>query len=173
MESRTLELALVRLSRPPYDAVLRVLVGFLVVPTWLAVTAVRNTEWTLIAWFLGILAALRLVPAVVRKVIRFSDPVRSEWADRRRLAKRFDSYQWQKLFWIGLGLGLYAFVSGHLIRAQLQLTLVSLVSGALGIVIWLYRTRRPQVTHAVQQGKQSGDEHHGVTPPKMKTRSEA
>ena len=169
--TRSVELWLVRLTRSKGDAILRLLVGYVVVPIWLAVAVGRASEWTLIPWFLGVLAALRLAPVVLRRVIRFTDSARAEWATRRRLAKRFDSYQWQKLFWTGLGLGLYRFVSGYQSRAQLSLTLACLVSGTLGLVIWSYRRR--EVANAVPGIGRSGEAVPGTAPSRSKIGSEA
>jgi hypothetical protein len=41
---------------------------------------------------------------VLRKVLPFSAEAKQIWSDRRQVAKLHDSYQWQKLFWVALGL---------------------------------------------------------------------
>ena len=105
------------------------------------------------------------------RVIRFSDSALAEWAARRRLAKRFDSYQWQKLFWTALGLGLYALVTGYQSRAQLWLTLTCLVSGTLGVVIWSYRRR--EVAHVVHGIARPGEGEPGTAPSRLKIGSKA
>lgn len=56
---------------------------------------------------------LRLVPAVLRRIFPFSSEAKDLWFQRRNLGKRYDSYQWQKLFWLGLGMLPYAFRRGH------------------------------------------------------------
>ena len=49
---------------------------------------------------------LRLVPAALRRLLPFSTETQDVWRERRRLGKRYDSYQWRKLLWIGLGISL-------------------------------------------------------------------
>src|SRR5262249_13078902 len=73
--------------------------GYLIVPTW-SYALGQGSGWSLIVFFAGVLLALRVVPAVLRKVLPFDAEVRTIWADRRQMAKRVDSYQWRKLFWI-------------------------------------------------------------------------
>ena len=46
------------------------------------------------------------------------------WLERRNIAKQHDSYQWQKLFWIGLGMLPYAFIGGGLRSGELAVTSV-------------------------------------------------
>jgi hypothetical protein len=136
------ERLLIRLDQPPVAALFRVIIGFFVVPTWSASTAGHNAEWTLIPFFLGILLALRLVPMVLRKVLPFSGAAKSCWSERRRLAKRFDSYQWQKLFWTGLGLISYMALSGQRFQALATLTSIAFVTGMFGLGMWWYRVRQ-------------------------------
>jgi hypothetical protein len=61
---------------------------------------------------------------------------RQVWAQRRQLAKRYDSYQWRKLFWIGCGLGQYILVSGDFQTPRILVCSVCLVTGALGQIRW-------------------------------------
>ena len=72
-----------------------------------------GSDWTLVPFLLLVLLLLRVVPAVVRKVVPFSAELREAWSVRRRTAKLYDSYQWRKLMWIGAGLALYVAVSGQ------------------------------------------------------------
>jgi hypothetical protein len=136
-----------RVEESPWDAVLRVAIGWLTYPV-LAVVCGEDASFR--AWlfgFLGILFALRVVPAFLRKVLPFSAEAQAAWAARRQLAKRYDSYQWQKLFWIGLGLALYTAYAGGERAAPIVLASACLVSGALGLACW--RIRKP---HAVPTG---------------------
>jgi hypothetical protein len=114
-------------------------VGYLVVPAWSASTGGRSADWTVFPFFLAILVALRVVPAVLRKLLPFGGSVQAIWTERRQLAKRFDSYQWQKLFWIGLGLALYTLQSGRRFGALLTLMFICLLTGALGLLFWRHR----------------------------------
>jgi hypothetical protein len=58
------------------------------------------------------------------------------WRDRRNVAKVHDSYQWQKLFWVGLGLLPYAVVGDGLRNDEMAVTLFCLIGGAAGLVVW-------------------------------------
>jgi hypothetical protein len=62
--------------------------------------------------------------------------VRAVWAERRQMAKRFDSYQWQKLLWIGIGLTLRLAWSDRRPAALLALAVACLGAGALGLATW-------------------------------------
>ena len=141
---QTFERVLVALDRGAPGALYRVGVGFLMVPAWSRAIGKPESGWSLIVFFVGVLLGLRVVPAVLRKVLPFSAAVRTIWADRRQMAKRFDSYQWQKLFWIGIGLALFALQSGQRFPALLALTGTCLVTGAAGVLIWQYRVARHQ-----------------------------
>jgi len=141
---QTFERALVALDRGPIGALYRVGVGFLIVPAWSYVIGRPESGWSLIAFFVGVLLALRVIPAVLRKVLPFGTAVRTIWADRRQMAKRFDSYQWQKLFWIGIGMALHALQSRQHFPAALALAATCLVAGAFGVLVWRYRVTRRQ-----------------------------
>ena len=141
---QTFERALVALDRGAVGALYRVGVGFLIVPAWSYAIGRPAFGWSLIAFFAAVLLALRVAPAVLRKVLPFSPAARAIWADRRQMAKRFDSYQWQKLFWIGIGMALYALQSGQRFPALLALTGMCLVAGAGGVLIWRSRVARRQ-----------------------------
>ena len=59
------------------------------------------------------------------------------WAGRRTLAKAWDSYQWQKLFYIGVGLmSFYSVFSGELSVFRVALCLSCVVFGAVGVIQW-------------------------------------
>ncbi len=77
--------------------------------------------WIDLVLFLALLIGLRVVPAVLRELLPFSAEAKQIWFDRRQIAKRYDSYQWQKLFWVGLGLLPYA-VNGGLRTGEAVLT---------------------------------------------------
>ena len=103
------------------------------------------TGWFLVAWILVGLLAIRIGFAVSRKVFPFSREIRAIWFERRQLAKRFDSYQWQKVFWLGLGFASYMVLSGELGTMGWVLTVSSLISGAGGVVIWWRRVATMEV----------------------------
>jgi hypothetical protein len=139
-----IERAALAAQRPLWARTIQVTVGYLSVLAWSRLTAGRSPGWTLFPFFVFVLLALRVVPAVARRLIRFSGSAQATWAEQRQLAKRFDSYQWQKLFWMGLGLALYTVQSGERFGALLILTFCCLLSGALGLGMWQRRPAPPE-----------------------------
>ena len=96
----------------PAGALLRVLAGSAVLPlaSFLGRRALgqrAESGWGLVLFFLAVLAAFRVVPAVARKVLRFPKALKDVWWERRQIAKEYDSYQWRKLTWFGVGLAIY------------------------------------------------------------------
>jgi hypothetical protein len=145
------ERAVVGLDQYPWFGLLRVVLGYAIVPTWMVLTSGNGSGWTLVPFVLGILVALRLVPAVLRKLLRFGRDAQRVWYERRQLAKRFDSYQWQKLFWVGLGMTAYVYSSSRRPSALMFITWATLLSGALGQLIWLRRSA--QLRQAIGPGE--------------------
>jgi succinate dehydrogenase hydrophobic anchor subunit len=97
--------------------------------------------WTAVGFLAVVLVAYRIVPLVFRKALPFEESTRAIWFERRQLAKRFDSYQWRKLFWFGLGMGSFQVFGGWSSRPQLVLTCVCLVSGVAGLLVWRCRQK--------------------------------
>jgi hypothetical protein len=93
--------------------------------------------------FVGLLVALRVGPAVLRHVLPFSADAKEIWAVRRNIAKLHDSYQWQKLFWIGLGLLPYAVIGNGLSNGELVVMLFCLIGGSLGLLFWYRVDAKP------------------------------
>ena len=92
--------------------------------------------WVSLILFVGLLIALRVVPAVVRHILPFSAEVKQIWVERRMIAKRHNSYQWQKLFWIGLGLLPYAVIGDGLRNGELVVTFTCMIGGIAGLLCW-------------------------------------
>jgi hypothetical protein len=134
------ERILVLLDESPCAAVYRIAIGWLLGPLSHTFPASVHPGWSLAWWFLGVLVALRLLPVVLRRVLPFPQRVIAVWADRRQLAKRFDSYQWRKLIWFGVGLAAYALASRQFDGATVALTLFCILGGALGAWAWRQRT---------------------------------
>ena len=133
---RRSEQILVSLDDGVAGALLRVGLGYVTGAAWLFLDGLGTPEWTVLPFFLAVLIAVRLLPAVIRRASRFSDPVRSVWTERRQLAKRFDSYQWQKLFWIGVGLTLRLGSADRRPLALQALAVACLAAGTLGLATW-------------------------------------
>ena len=133
---RRVEHVLVGLDGRVAGALLRVGLGYLTAVAWLQLIAVGAPGWVVMPFFLVVLATVRVVPAVIRVAGRFGEPVRQVWTGRRQLAKRYDSYQWQKLFWIGLGLMLHVPLSERRSGALLALAAACLLAGTMGLAAW-------------------------------------
>ena len=132
-----LEKLLVNLECRPWAALYRILVGVLLIPVYMAVTGGHLSDIWLVAFLFAILIALRIVPMVARRVVSFSKDAKAIWWHRRSLAKKFDSYQWQKLFWVGLGIFIYLGVRGNPARVSLYLAIACVVFGGLGLLFWI------------------------------------
>ena len=130
---------LVSLDESPSAQVSRLAFGCVLVPLWAWLMGDDAHGWTLLPFLLFALAMLRVVPVIVRKAIPFSEGVRDAWAERRQLAKRYDSYQWQKMLWIGLGMLTSAVATGERDAVVLSLAAVCVVSGAAGSIVWRRR----------------------------------
>ena len=137
------EKTLARLAEWPLNAAYRTLIGFVFFPLYIHLFGPTTSFWRLSLFLLAVLVLLRLVPAVLRHLLPFSGEVKAMWKEQRQLAKRYDSFQWQKLFWIGLGLTAYLPLGGGFSPPQLTLAGVCLVSGALGLWVWS-KSARPQ-----------------------------
>lgn len=137
---RLMERMLVNLDQSPWHAVYRIAIGLTLIPAWNVVFGNDPTLWALLMSFLGILLSLRVLPAVIRRVLPFSADVRKAWAVRRERGKRYDSYQWQKLFWIGVGLAAYACFANEQRPSIRFLTMFCLMVGFGGLAAWAHQT---------------------------------
>jgi hypothetical protein len=156
-EPGSIETLLMRVEESRWDAIYRVAIGWLTYPALAVVCGEDASAWAWLFAFLGILFALRVVPAFARKVLPFSAATQATWSTRRQLAKRYDSYQWQKLFWIGLGLALFTAHAGGEHAAPIVLASVCLASGGLGLAFW--RMRKP---HAAPTGPPQPQQARGL-----------
>lgn len=131
-----LEKYLVDLDSGASGAIFRVTLGLCIPPVFRALSGGRDQIWIELGLFLALLVALRVGSAVLRKVLPFSAEVKKIWFDRRQIAKLHDSYQWQKLFWIGLGLLPHALPGNGLTAAEMVLAAICLIGGGAGLLIW-------------------------------------
>lgn len=130
------ERALLAIDDGAFGALYRVAIGFATLPAMSLLLGSHVSDWLVVPFLLSILLLLRIIPAVVRKLVPFSGAVQEAWAARRRLAKQYDSYQWRKLMWIGIGLALYTAVSGQLSASRMVVGSACLLGGAAGMVRW-------------------------------------
>jgi hypothetical protein len=133
---KPLERFLISLDTWPWSALVRVGIGLCSPPVSRALFGSRDSVWIFPAFVIGLLIALRVVPALIRLALPFSVEVKEIWARRRALAKRYDSYQWQKLFWIGIGLVLHFIIAGETVPAEIAVAAVCLIGGSMGLLVW-------------------------------------
>jgi hypothetical protein len=133
---RPIERYLVDLDSGPSGAVCRVTLGLCIPPVFRALSGAEDRIWIDLVLFLALLIGLRVIPAVLRQLLPFSAEAKKIWSDRRQIAKVHDSYQWQKLFWVGLGLLPYAVTGGGLKAGEMVLTAICLIGGGAGLLIW-------------------------------------
>jgi hypothetical protein len=133
-----LERLLLQLDQPPSSILFRVAIGY-TLPFLYRWERSDETGWVFILWFIGTLISLRVLPAVFRKLFPFSHEVNMAWMERRTLTKLYDSYQWKKLVWFGVGL--LAYVSSSLTWETpiVAVALFCLLGGAAGSLFWKKR----------------------------------
>jgi hypothetical protein len=132
---RSIDHFLIGLDSWPWSAINRAAFGLSLPPVFDVLFAADTSPWTFVAFFVVLLLLLRVVPALLRLALPFSAHVKEIWAERRALAKRYDSYQWRKLFWIGLGL-LPHLAIGETSYGEWVVTIACLVGGSVGLSIW-------------------------------------
>lgn len=131
-----IEQLLIGLETPPWNLLYRAILGFMTLAAFARWQAGGRQDWLLGALLLAMLLALRVVPGVVRKLFPFSQTTQQIWAERRRLAKRYDSYQWQKLWGFGAGLTAYIVISQQLSSSRMVVSGVCMAGGLIGAMRW-------------------------------------
>ncbi len=131
------ERILVQFDDQPWAAVWRVLLGVAIPTLFSALSGGNDAVWHYLVLFIALLIALRLAPAILRFTLPISPEVKEIWRKRRFIAKDHDSYQWQKLFWMGLGMLSHAILGSGLGLAGYTLTAICLVGGGVGLVNWI------------------------------------
>jgi hypothetical protein len=130
------ETLLVGLDEGAVGALLRAAIGFATSPAVAAVMGSSAGDWALVPGVAMLMILLRLAPSVIRRLVPFSSRAQEIWWNRRQIAKRFDSYQWQKLFWMGGGMVLYSAVGDALRVPDVVVSATCLVAGAIGLARW-------------------------------------
>ena len=152
---RPFEKLIVGMDSSPWGAVCRGTIGFLAIPATSWLWGGDRSGWMTVPLLLVILLMLRVVPALLRRLMPFSDTARGVWYERRQLAKRYDSYQWRKLFWIGVGFAFYSMISGRYMTSRIVVSAFCLLSGALGLAMW--RAFAPRTNPISATAKQARD----------------
>ena len=132
----TLDRTLISIDRTPFDAVLRAVLGFACIPLLSLLHQDVRSVWVLTIGLLLLMFSIRVVPVFLRKLLPLSSEVKAVWSERRQIAKRYDSFQWQKLFFIGLGLAAYVIVSRELFTSTVAVSSFCVLAGAIGLVRW-------------------------------------
>lgn len=120
----------------PWKALYRLAIGFSLVPVFTWWQGESDPGWRLLPFFLLVLLGIRLVSTLGRRVLPFRDDLRARWARQRLLAKQFDSYQWRKLLWFGLGLAVYLGLAGRAPAVPTALAFGCLLAGGIGALRW-------------------------------------
>lgn len=133
---RTLERFLINLDDGASSIALRMVIGLAIPPVFRLLLGGDDRIWSTLALFVGLLIVLRAVPAVCRHVLPFSAEAKAIWSKRRQIAKQHDSYQWHKLFWVGLGLLIHTVTAGGLNGGETVIAFICLVGGGVGLLLW-------------------------------------
>lgn len=140
-----------KLLLEPWQSVWRVVYGFGVA---LLIERLLGTQISLWGWLLtllGALVVLRVAPLVGRKALPFSKEIEAVWFGQRQLGRQYDSYQWAKLLWLGIGIGTYVVLAGRFGNPVGGIALVCILAGAVGTIMWL----RVQARMATSGGGQN------------------
>jgi hypothetical protein len=143
---KPIERLIVDIDSEPWSAIYRAAIGLTLPPIFRTLSGGYDSVWITFAMFIGLLIGLRVVPALLRRLLPFSAEAKQIWAARRALSKEHDSYAWQKLLWIGIGLVLFAAMTGGLRNGEVAATLFCLIGGGAGLLIW----RLPRATRSAQ-----------------------
>jgi uncharacterized membrane protein YfcA len=130
-----LEKLLINLDIGIPGALLRIVLGFVFVSV-IDVARPDAGFWMLTALLLAMLLGVKLIAAVARRVLSGSSMVRSHWEWRRKLARYYDSYQWRKLLWFGIGIVIGGVVGSPGTRAQWVLGIACTAAGAVAEIFW-------------------------------------
>ncbi len=133
-----LESVLFQIDQPPLSFLFRIAIGYILPFVYRWETS-SETGWVFILWFIGTLISLRVIPAVFRKLFPLSHEVKMAWMERRTLTKAYDSYQWKKLVWFGIGLLAYLLSSATVDTPIFVVALFCLLGGSMGALFWKKR----------------------------------
>lgn len=125
-----------RVETRPWWALYRLAIGFWLVPAFVRYRGPEGSDWRLVPFFVFVLLSLRIVPAAIRRLVPFSEALQARWSRQRLLGKRFDSYQWRKLLWFGLGVAVHAMFFEWAGIAEIFLASACLIFGGLGALVW-------------------------------------
>lgn len=135
---------LLSIEQFPLNILYRAAIGYGLLPLYLwslALLNVPDTTGMLVLCVAGVLVALRLVPGVLRRMLPASRELKAAWAHRRELAQSCDSFQWRKLFGIGLGWLAHLGITHNARVDALTLAIAFVLAGAAGQLFWIRLNR--------------------------------
>ena len=140
-----IEAVAVKLDLPPLNGLWRIVLGASLYPAYAALCRGSCPEWVFLVYILFVLLGLRVVPLLFRKLLNFSPEAQRIWDERRQLAKIYDSFQWRKLFWIGVGL--WAYLLYARVKAEYPVYVAALftIGGGIGLATWLFVRRKTKL----------------------------
>ena len=133
---KCIEHILLKLETVPWHVLYRAALGFTCLAVFTRFRSRDESDWCLGVALLIMMVSLRVVPIFGRKVLRFSVQAQQAWITRRTLAKKYDSYQWRKLFGFGIGLASYILASKEASTARVTLAVGCLAAGLAGEIRW-------------------------------------
>lgn len=136
-----------KLDDAPWHVLYWVVIGFCFVLLFRSLFSAASSG-LFVGCFLLTLFGLRVGPALLRRLIPFSKEVQEMWALRRQWAKLYDSYQWRKLLWIGLGMAAGATFVHRTLGYEMTVAAFCIIVGSLGTVFWRRRKRQMEVAAA-------------------------
>jgi hypothetical protein len=139
-----IERVLAMVDEMPGVFVYRGLVGYALGPLYQSLVGEPGCSWLFVPFLLAALVALRVVPGVTRRLFPFSSTLRDLWLQRRLLARRYDSYQWRKLFGLGCGLGAWLMISRTSSLVPMVAAGVCSAGGLAGLWRWQQHSSAPQ-----------------------------
>lgn len=119
-----------------FGAAYRTVFGFMLLPVYEFLVGPGGPVYAFVAFLLMALFLLKLSISILRKPVRMSPVLREALDVRRRTAKYYDSFQWRKLLWIGIGLTAYILLMGPYPIGYLLVAFFCIAGGAAGTVIW-------------------------------------
>jgi hypothetical protein len=132
----TFDKLLISIDRSSLSAALRALFGFICIPLLSFLGLDVHSTLVVTGGLLLQMLSLRIVPVLVRKVLPLSGEANAVWTERRQIAKRYDSFQWQKLFFIGLGMACYMLLSQEILTSTMTVSSCCILFGAIGLARW-------------------------------------
>ena len=143
---------LIKLDEFPVSALIRLALGYAIAPFGESLAEPDAIGWRISLLYVAVLVMMRILPGLLRWAVTFPPEATAVWVHRRQLAKRFDSYQWRKLLWFGIGMAAYVAITERVEPWTVVLAALSVGVGLLGEVLWQARARAATAAKPTQAG---------------------